>query len=220
MRKLLVVLMLTVSLVMSAKSGDSLQAVTMVSYEQAWSDFDGTIALKNNTSEDIRNVTYRITYLDMKGKALDYEDLSSNIKIAPGMTKKVNVPAYEHEREYSYYLSEPSPIKAHKFKIKFELKAYNTPKVVHSKASPMDDLESNDSESSDSAMWGIVGVMFALFIVGFYIGMYVLVAVMANRRKRNAALWVLVSLFATPLLAIIILLCLGKGNKAYEDVIQ
>lgn len=45
-------------------------------------------------------------------------------------------------------------------------------------------------------------------------------AVMANRRNRNAALWVLVSLFATPLLAIIILLFLGEADYQNEDIIR
>lgn len=91
--------MLAVSLSLSATSKDTLNAVTMVSYEQRWLDLEGTLALKNNTNEDIHNVTYRITYLDMKGNALDYEVFSSNIEIAPGMTRKVNIPAYEHDRD-------------------------------------------------------------------------------------------------------------------------
>lgn len=44
---------------------DSTKAVTMVSYEQSWIDSNGTLVLKNNTSEEIRNVTFLITYLDM-----------------------------------------------------------------------------------------------------------------------------------------------------------
>lgn len=51
-----------------ALSKDSLRAVTMVSYEQGWQDSEGTLALKNNTSKAISNVTFRITYLDMKGE--------------------------------------------------------------------------------------------------------------------------------------------------------
>ena len=102
MRKLLTILMLTISLSMSATSKDTLNAVSMISYEQGWLDNEGTLALKNNTNEDISNVTYRITYLDMKGNPLDYEEYTSEIDVSPGMTKKVNVPAYEHERNYSY----------------------------------------------------------------------------------------------------------------------
>jgi len=51
-------------------------AITMVSYEQSWLDSSGTLALKNNTSEEIHNVSFQITYLDMSGNPLDYEELS------------------------------------------------------------------------------------------------------------------------------------------------
>ena len=54
-------------------------------------------------------------------------------------------------------------------------------------------------------------VMF-IIVLSIYVGLYVLVALMAKRRNRSAALWVIVSLLATPLLAIIILLCIGKSN--------
>ena len=74
--------MLTISLSLSATSKDTLNAVTMVSYEQGVGDIEGTLALRNNTNEDIHNVTFRITYLDMKGNPLDYEDYSSEVEIA------------------------------------------------------------------------------------------------------------------------------------------
>ncbi|MBO4488124.1 MAG: hypothetical protein J5741_00515 [Bacteroidales bacterium] len=38
-------------------------AVTLVSFEQDAFDYDGTLALKNNTQEDIQNVTFQIIYL-------------------------------------------------------------------------------------------------------------------------------------------------------------
>ena len=47
--------------------------------------------------------------------------------------------------------------------------------------------------------------------------MYALVAVMAKRRNRNAALWIIISLFGTPLIAIIVLLCLGDADDSYDD---
>ena len=68
-------------------------AVEMVSYEQTWLDSEGTIALKNNTSEEIHNVSFILEYLDMQGNQLDYETYSYNIDIAPGMTKKLDIPA-------------------------------------------------------------------------------------------------------------------------------
>lgn len=216
MRKLLTIIMLTIALSMSATSKDTLNAVSMVSYEQRWLDSEGTLALKNNTDEDIFNVTFRITYLDMKGKPLDYEEYTSEIDVAPGMTKKVNIPAYERERKYSYYSSEADYVHPHRFKIKFEVTAYNTSDkengLQNAGSSPASDVPYNNFDM----VFKIAILLLLAF--GAYVGMYVLVAVMANRRNRNAALWVLVSIFATPLLAIILLLCLGKQYNPYDDM--
>ena len=61
-------------------------------------------------------------------------------------------------------------------------------------------------------------IVLMLFIVFFAIalsvGLYVLVAVMAQRRNRSVVAWILVSLIATPLLSIIILLFIGNDNNA------
>lgn len=209
MKKLLLILMLITSLSVSATSKDTLNAVTMVSYEQNWIDSEGTLALKNNTNEDIHSVTYRITYLNMKGIALDYRDFTSEIDIAPGMTKKVNIDAYEHGRHYSYYLSEESYDNSKKFKIKFELKGYNTSSA---------DKTLENLNSIESYILIPVVIFVALLGLGLSVGLYVLVAVMANKRNRNVALWVLISIIATPLLAIIILLCIGKDySQVYPE---
>lgn len=209
MKKLLLILMLITSLSVSATSKDTLNAVTMVSYEQNWIDSEGTLALKNNTNEDIHSVTYRITYLNMKGIALDYRDFTSEIDIAPGMTKKVNIDAYEYGRHYSYYLSEESYDNSKKFKIKFELKGYNTSSA---------DKTLENLNSIESYILIPVVIFVALLGLGLSVGLYVLVAVMANKRNRNVALWVLISIIATPLLAIIILLCIGKDySQVYPE---
>ena len=63
-------------------------SITMVSYEQGWLDKIGTLALKNNTNEEIHSVMFQIAYFDMSGKALDYEKFTRSVSIAPGMTKK------------------------------------------------------------------------------------------------------------------------------------
>ena len=120
----------------------------------------------------------------MKGNPLDYEDYSSEVEISPGMTKKVNITAYESTREYSYYLSEDVPDYAHKFKIKFELTGYNTAEVTDGDAYYY------------KAGWIIALLIFGfLFVIGLYIGLYALVAVMAKRRhqffrKRNVIVFV------------------------------
>ena len=98
--------------------------ITMVSYEQTWRDRQGTLSLKNNTTEEIQNVVFLITYLDMSGNELDYEEFSKRVDIAPGMTRKLDITAYEHGRNYHYYKSEGLYDNT-SFKIKFKLKDYN-----------------------------------------------------------------------------------------------
>ena len=73
--------------------------ITLVSYEQRWIDIRGTLALKNNTDEEIRNLRFQITYLDMSGNPIDYKDFEKEISIAPGMTKKLDIPSYEPEAD-------------------------------------------------------------------------------------------------------------------------
>lgn len=53
---ILIVLVLLLSLPSFAISKDSLNAVTIVSYEQRWLDSEGTLALKNNTKDVIHNI--------------------------------------------------------------------------------------------------------------------------------------------------------------------
>lgn len=188
-----------------AINNDSIDAVTMSSYEQSWLDDEATISLTNNTTETIHNVDFIISYFDMKGSQLDYEEFVYEIEIVPGMTKSLDIPAYNHERRYHYYktaddFGHPS------FKVNYELKGFNLPE---------DDIE-DDTEYEE--YYGITifgGIILLLIMLGAWVGLYVLVAVLAKRRGRNVAVWVLLSLFATPLLITIILLCIG--DKQYED---
>ena len=122
----LVVFIVLSSLASFAISKDSVNAVTMVSYEQGWLDSEGALSLKNNTNQSVKNVAFRITYLDMKGRPMDFKDFSVKVEIPSGLTKKVEIEAYEHSRHYSYYTSE-AYYPPHRFKIKFQLQGYNLP---------------------------------------------------------------------------------------------
>lgn len=176
--------------------------ITMVSYEQSWLDSEGTIALKNNTNKEIHNVVFQITYLDMKDTELDYQIFNKNISIAPGKTKKLDITAYEHNRQYHYYKTKDNcgnPT----FKIKFLLKDYNV-------KSPQND---ETTESGFPFIVPIISIILFIVFISICVGIYVLVAIMAKKRKRNAALWVVLSMVASPFLIIIILLCIGTEDK-------
>lgn len=188
-------------------SGNTNTDITMVSYEQSWLDNEGTLALKNNTDKEVKNISFLISYLDMSGNQLDYKEFFKNVTIAPGMTKKLDIPAYEHDRFYHYYKTKdgfghPS------FKIKFELKGYNIEKTEKS------NFVSEDSVTDDSEwLYIILTLVGILIFISISVGLYILVAIMAKKRNRSVVAWVLLSLIATPLLMIIILLCIGDSQR-------
>lgn len=221
MKRYLLTIVLTLFVALSALAVNS-NDISFVSYEQGWLDSKGTLALKNNTTEEIYNVKFLITYLDMSGKELDYEEYERRITIAPGMTKKLDIPAYEHSRNYHYYKSENMPGGSPSFKIKFELKDYN---MVQSGANEDDDYsvlddynyKDKDYGSEYSATYMIIAIIAVLFFIGISVGLYVLVAIMAQKRHRSVVLWVLLSIIASPLLIIIILLVVGNDNKYIDN---
>ena len=206
----LICLFMSISLFAASKSAET--DISMVSYEQSWLDSEGTLALKNNTNENIHNIKFLIVYQDMSGKQLHYEEFSKKVSIAPGMTRKINIKAYEHERNYHYYKSENLPGGSPAFKIEFKLLDYNT-------ASPQKreyPLDSDTEAETDEIFYSLLPFLYIIFVlltIGRYIGSYVLVVVMAKKRKREAAVWVLLSFFATPILIIIILLCICDADR-------
>ena len=204
-----------------AANKDLEKDITMVSYEQGWLDSEGTLALKNNSSEEVTNVVFLITYLDMSGNELDYEEFTRRISIAPGMTKKLDIPAYEHDRWYHYYKSEGAAGKANtSFKIKFQLKDYNVEEEVVRESiddNPFSTYDYDRSSGNEGLYIIIIAIVGVLFVIGITVGLYVLVAVMAQKRNRSVVVWVLLSLLATPLLMIIILLAIGKNENYIEN---
>ena len=189
-----------ISVVAFAANKDLENDITMVSYEQSWLDSKATLALKNNSSEEVKNVLFLIIYLDMSDNELDYEEFTKRVSIAPGMTKKLDIPAYEHDRWYHYYKSEGARDKANtSFKIKFQLKDYNVKEEI---------VENGNQEGR----YGSTNII-ALLFISITIGLYVLVAVMAQKRNRNVVVWVLLSLFVTPLLTIFTLLVIGDNKN-------
>ena len=219
MKKLLssLFLGLFVLLQASAVPVDSTNAVTLVSYEQSWLDYEATLALKNNTSEEIHNVTFLITYLDMSGKELDYEEFFKMITILPGKTKKIDIPAYEYDRSYHYYKSENKPTGSPAFKINFTLKGYNTERASSKKNDYGRAWYPYPTDSDVGWPFIILVIVYGFVALGILIGLYVLVATMAKKRNRNVALWVLLSIIASPILIIIILLVIGDDERFIDN---
>lgn len=219
-------LFLTLFFVVSvfSESDKKVPVVTMVSYEQSWLDYEGTLALRNNLNEDIHDIAFQIVYLDMSNNPLDYADFSKKVEIAPGMTKKINIPAYEHGRHYHYYKTKDE-FHNPAFKIKFKLKGYNEKTVANSPVTEPDvkNFANTDEDFVDDNFFTSivpVGISTALFgwlmlfvVISLCVGGYVIVAFMAQRRDRSVVAWLFLSLFTTPLLCIIILLLIGSNEK-------
>ena len=199
-----------------ALTGDSLKAVSMVGYEQNWDDFQGTISLKNNTNSDIKNLSFRITYFNMKGEQLDYKDYSKTLSIAPGLTKAVSVAAFEDQRYYSYYKSAAYPMVARRFKVKFELTGYNKAKkaVVKKLTDDGPSYNMDDRPRCLSPFVILIPIVIAWFAFGIYVGMFALVAIMAQKRNRSVEGWLLLSFIGTPLFVALVLLIIGNAKKS------
>lgn len=205
-----IILLLSVLLPTYCFAKSTKDSVEMVSYEQRWLDSEGTIALKNNTQEDIVNVTFQLTYLDMSGKQLDYEIYARDVSIAPGMTKKVDLPAYEHRRNYHYYKTKEA-LGNPTFKITYKLLSYND--VPEVEEQPEYEEELPVFGSGHQMLSAVLGFVAVLVVVVLVVGFYVLVAVMAKKRNRNVPVWVILSLFTTPFLVIIILWFIGNNKR-------
>ena len=74
-----------------------------------------------------------------------------------------------------------------------------------------------DRSSGNEGLFMIAFIIGILFVIGITVGLYVLVAVMAQKRNRSVVVWVLLSLLATPLLMIVILLAIGKNENYIEN---
>ncbi len=98
-------------------------AVTMESYSDDGSD--AYIALKNNTTKTLRELTFRIIYLDLQGNQLDYRDFTQSTELEPGLVKRFDIKEYDTFR-YRYYQTESrySSIDCTPYKIQYQLLGY------------------------------------------------------------------------------------------------
>ena len=74
------------------------------------------------------------------------------------------------------------------------------------------------AQNMASRLLGGTIALSTMLIIGFFsiIG-YIIVAMMARKRNRSIALWILFSLLGTPWLMILILFCIGKDNTGLQD---
>ena len=224
-RTLLSLVGIFVSLASFALSKDSANAVTMLDYEQAWNDDTGRLSLKNNTKEPIEDVAFQITYINMEGQTIGSEDFNKDVYIAPGEAKTVGIPAFRYDDHYAYYKSIAKKDAANIFIIRFDLTDYNRQNRLAAGEKDLNNDTTSAVYHSDEGLFHRLGPIawLGLFVIlaGAMFGLYVIVAVMANKRHRNAVLWIILSFITTPLLVIFILLIIGKAydrNNEEDDI--
>ncbi len=196
-----------------AASSDSLSAVAFESYVQGEYDSEAAISLKNNTRQQIHSVSFRLTYFNMADKPLDYKDYTVDVEIEPGLTKQVSIPAYQHERQYSYYQSSRSYTEySKKFKVQYKLLGYNQ-KAKTEVAESHDEADDDMTVVLQIFSWiaksfGLV----CLFMLIVSVLLFILVGVEAKRLNRAVTPWVLISFFITPIVSLILLLIVGESR--------
>lgn len=199
--------------------------VSMVSYEQNWIDDQGTIALKNNTDNEVMSVSFMITYLDMNGNQLDYKEFKKSVNIKPGLTKKINIEAYEHSRYYSYYKSEAAFSNPKKFDVKYKLLSVNfynkvengqTTRSKNNVITEGFEKGISEQEETESEEGNYIYMFVLMFALTAYLGLFALIAAMANNRNRSAIGWVVFALFFNPIITIIILSIIGESSSDKE----
>lgn len=199
--------------------------VSMVSYEQNWLDGQGTIALKNNTDKEVTSVSFMITYLDMNGNQLDYKEFKKSVNIKPGLTKKINIEAYEHSRNYSYYKSEAAFSNPKKFDVKYKLLSVNfynkvengqTTRSKNNVITEGFEKGISEQEETESEEGNYIYMFVLMFALTAYLGLFALIAAMANNRNRSAIGWVVFALFFNPIITIIILSIIGESSSDKE----
>ena len=196
-RKLIMLVVLLMVAVISF--AQEVTGVRMIGYEQSYLDRKATIALKNETDETIRNVSFQLIYSDMSDQPMDYKDFHEKVEIEPGMVKKLDIEAYERMRNYEYYKSASEYGSHQKFKVQFKLKAVNEPSFL-------------DIDPDDTFFYFGMLILAVVLVLG-NIGLFMIVGFMAKRRSRSVLLWLLISLFITPFLCIFVLLAAGDSSK-------
>lgn len=222
MKKLFLFILLIVQVAFASAADNE---VSMVSYEQNWLDGQGTIALKNNTDKEVTSVSFMITYLDMNGNQLDYKEFKKSVNIKPGLTKKINIEAYEHSRNYSYYKSEAAFSNPKKFDVKYKQLSVNfynkvengqTTRSKNNVITEGFEKGISEQEETESEEGNYIYMFVLMFVLTAYLGLFALIAAMANNRNRSAIGWVVFALFFNPIITIIILSIIGESSSDKE----
>lgn len=96
-----------------------LDSIGLYGYDKPQKANKETFFLKNGTSFSIGKAMVEIEYLDMQSRQLHVRRYEVDIEIPPGQTRKIDIPTWDRQQSFYYYLSaKPKKVSATPYKIK------------------------------------------------------------------------------------------------------
>lgn len=111
------------STAMDGSKGFRSDALVVVKYEHDCLRPTANLYVHNSTGRTVKSFQFRITYYDMKGNMLDYQDISKEIQIEPDMVRMLEIEGFGWKDQYVYYSSKNADY-GRQYRIKAELKSY------------------------------------------------------------------------------------------------
>lgn len=94
-----------------ATAADSL-LFSFSGYEKTLRSPKETFFVTNSSDSTVNRLSLLITYKDMKGRVLDTREVTVNVDLAPGATRRVDLRSWDRQNVFYYHLS-PMPRSSH-----------------------------------------------------------------------------------------------------------
>lgn len=101
-----------------------LNGITFSGYDKEVNSSKESFLVSNKSEVPVTGFEIRIDYLDMKGRMLHSREVKKSCLIPPGETRKVDIPAWETQHTYYYYLGNEPKRVATPFQVAITPKCY------------------------------------------------------------------------------------------------
>ena len=110
----------------------SADSVSFSGYDKTVSSSIETFLVTNRNPIPIQRIEVRITYLDMNGRMLHSRVAEAYCFVPPGETRKADIPTWDKQKTYYYYLGPEPKRVATPYKVTIQPRAfYFSPAYVH-----------------------------------------------------------------------------------------